>query len=158
VNAATPALSVTPGASTTPLTGFAPTLSAGHPFTFVALPGAAGAVQFATVEQAIPAAGQAQLRAFNATAQPTGFDVYVTPTGAALGAATIVNVGAGAASTSFVNVPVGPSQIRITATGSQTVLLDLGTQTFTAGQNSMLVVAPPASGASSLRAFLVPGC
>ena len=158
VKAATPALTVIQGVSPTPLAGFAPALTAGHPFTFVAFPGTAGAVQFATVEQAIPAAGQAQLRAFNATSQPSGFDIYVTPSGAALGTPTIANVGAGSASASFVSVPVGSSQVRITANGSTTVLLDLGAQTFVSGQNAMLVIAPPASGSTTLRAFLVPGC
>lgn len=158
VNAATPALTITQASSATPLAGFTPALVAGHPFTFVAFPGAAGVVQFATVEQAIPTAGQAQVGVFNATAQPTGLDVYLTPSGAALGTATIANVGSGSASASFVSVPVGSSDVRVTANGSTTVLLDLGSQTFVAGQNTMLVIAPPASGATSLRAFFVPGC
>jgi hypothetical protein len=38
------------------------------------------------------------------------------------------------------------------------VLLDLGSQTFTAGQNATLVIAPPAAGSTTLRAFLVPAC
>lgn len=159
VNAATPALTVTQGASTTPLSGFAPTLTAGHPFTFVAFPGAGGSVQFATIEQAIPTlSAQAGLRAFNATAVPTGFDVYVTAPGAALGTPLITNVLAGTPSASFVSVPAGSSQVRLTATGSTTVLLDVGTQTFTAGQNTMLVIAPPATGTTAPRAFLVAGC
>ena len=159
VNATTPALAVTQGASTTPLSGFAPTLTAGHPFTFVAFPGTAGSVQFATVEQAIPSSSaQAGLRAFNATAITTGFDVYVTAPGAALGTPLITNVLPGSPSASFVSVPAGSSQVRLTATGSTTVLLDVGTQTFTAGLNTMLVIAPPAAGTTAPRAFLVAGC
>lgn len=65
---------------------------------------------------------------------------------------------AGSASDSFLSVPVGASQIRLTADGSSAVLLDMGSQTFAAGQNAMLVVAPPAAGATTPRAFLVPGC
>jgi len=159
VNATAPALTVTQAGSTTLLPGFAPTLSAGHPFTFVAFPGAGGTVQFATVEQAIPTtSGPAGLRAFNGTSLSTGFDVYVTAPGASLGTATIANVLPGAPSTSFVSVPAGASQLRLTATGSTTVLLDVGTQTFTAGQNTMLIIAPPAAGATAPRAFLVPAC
>jgi uncharacterized protein DUF4382 len=158
VNAATPALTITQGSSNTPVAGFATTLAAGHPFTFVAYPGAGGVAQFATIEQAVPVAGQAQLTAFNATAQATGFDVYVTPSGAALTTPTIANVGAGSSSGSFVTLPVGVSQVRITTAGGTTVLLDLGSQTFVSGQNAMLVIAPPASGSTTLRAFLVPGC
>lgn len=158
VDAAAPALAITQGASATPLTGFAPTLSVGHPFTFVAFSGTASAVQFATVEQPIPALGQSQLLAFNATGLTSPVDVYVTVPGAPLGTPTIANIGTGSASASFVTVPVGSSQIRVTSTGVTTVLLDIGTHTFTAGQNEMLVIAPPATGGTALRAFLVPGC
>ena len=161
VNASTPALTVTQGTSTTALSGFSPTLSSGHPFTFVAFPGqTAGSVQFASIQQAITTpSGEAGLRAFNATALSTGLDVYLTAPGAPLGAtATISNVAAGAPSGSVVSVPAGASQVRITATGSTTVLLDFGTQTLTAGQNTMLIVAPPAANTTPLRAFLVPAC
>ena len=159
VNAAMPALSVMQTGSSSALPGFAPTLVAGHPFTFVAFPASGGAVQFASIEQAITTpSGQSGLRAFNGTAIPSGFDVYVTAPGAPLGTATIANVAAGAASPSFVNVPGGAAQIRLTPTGSSTVVLDLGTQTLTAGQNTMLVIAPPAAGSTSPRAFLVAGC
>jgi hypothetical protein len=153
-------LTVTQSSSSTPLAGFSPTLSAGHPFTFVAFPGStAGSVQFETIQQAFTtASGEAGLRAFNATALPTGFDVYVTAPGAALGTATISNVSAGTASASVVSVPAGPSQVRFTATGSTTVLLDFGTQTFSAGQNTMLIFAPPAVNTTAPRAFLVPAC
>ena len=159
VNAATPALTVTQAGSTAALPGFSPVLTAGHPFTFVAFPGAGGTMQFATVEQAITtASGQAGLRAFNATSIATGVDVYVTAPGTSLGTATISNVLPGIASTAFVSVSAGPSQVRLTATGSTTVLLDFGTQTFTAGQNTMLIIAPPTAGATAPRAFLVPAC
>ena len=161
VNSNTPALTITQGSSLTALPGFSPILSAGHPFTFVAFPGvAAGTVQFATIQQPIgTASGQAGLRAFNATALPTGIDVYITAPGAPLGAVpTISNVGPGAPSASVIGIPAGASQVRLTATGGTTVLLDLGTQAFTAGENAMLVVAPPAANSTTLRAFLVPAC
>ena len=155
VNAASPALSVTQGTSTTALAGFSPTLVAGHPFTFVAFPGAGGAVQFATVQQQIPVSGQAGLLVFNAI--PVPFDVYVTAPGAPLATATFSSVPTGAASASA-SVPVGSSQIRLTGAGNTTVLLDVGAQNFVAGQNQMLVVTPPTSGTTPPRAFLVAGC
>jgi hypothetical protein len=155
VNAATPLLSVTQGTSTTALQGFTPTLVAGHPFTFVAFPGTGGAVQFATVAQEIPVSGEARLLVFNAI--PVPFDVYITAPGAALATATFSNVQPNAASAS-VSVPVGSSQLRLTGVGNTTVLLDFGTQNFVAGQNQMLVVAPPPANTTPPRAFLVPGC
>lgn len=158
VNTTTPSLAIVPTGATTPLPGFSPTLTAGHPFTFVAYPGAGSAIQFATIEQAVPVSGQQGLRVFNATSMTTAFDVYVTAPGAPLGSATVSNVAAGTASASTVNVPAGSSQIRLTATGSTTVLLDAGTQTFGAGENTMLIIAPPAANTTAPRLFLVAGC
>jgi hypothetical protein len=157
VNASTPALTVTQGASLTPLAGFAPTLTAGHSFSIVAFPGTS-AVQFATLSNTFTAAsGQAGFRVFNATGGATGFDVFITASNAPLGTPTVANAVAGVGS-AFVSVPAGSSQIRITATGSNTVLLDLGSQALPAVQNTTLVIAPPASGSTTLRGFLIAGC
>jgi hypothetical protein len=61
--------------------------------------------------------------------------------------------------TAFVSVPSGSQQIRLTSTGLLTpLLLDVGSQTFVAGTNYTLIIAPPASGSTTLRAFLVAGC
>lgn len=158
VNVTTPSLAVVPTTTATPLPGFSPTLTAGHPFTFVAYPGSGSTVQFATIEQAVPVSGQQGLRVFNATSMTTPVDVYVTAPGAALGSATVSNVAAGTTSASTVSVPAGSAEIRLTATGSTTVLLDAGTQIFGAGQNTMLIIAPPAVNTTAPRAFLVAGC
>ena len=158
VAASNPLLTVTEGSSTTALPGFAPSLTAGTSYMVVAYPGANNATQFATLSNAFaPASGQAGLRIFNATSNTTALDVYLTALNAVLGTATTANVAAGASS-SFVSVPAGSSQIRVTGTGSQTVLLDLGAQSLLAGKNMTLVIAPPATGTTTLRAFLVPGC
>ena len=158
VAAATPALSVVTAGSTTPLPGFTTTLAAGNSFDIVAFPNATGGVSFATFGNAFtPTAGDAGLRIFNATTVPTGFDVYVTAVGAPLGTAAVTNV-VSANGSSFVSVPAGTSEIRLTSTGGSTVLVDLSSQAFTAGQNATLIIAPPASGSLSPRAFLVTGC
>jgi hypothetical protein len=158
VNATTPALTVTQAGSSTALPGFAPTFTVGNSFTVVAFPNATGGVQFATLANAFtPTAGQAGLRVFNATTATTGYDMFLTAVGAILGTPTVSNVLAGAGS-SFISVPVGASQIRLTSTGSTTVLLDVGSQTFTAGQTMTLVIAPPAAGTTTPRAFLIPNC
>jgi hypothetical protein len=156
VNATTPVLTITQPPSTTPLAGFAPTFTAGHSFTVVAYP-SAGAVLFSTLSNTFTAAsGQAGLRVFNGTGGATGLDVYVTAPAAPLGTATFTNVASGASS-AFASVATS-SQVRVTATGSATVLLDLGTQTLSAVQNTTIVLAPPASGQTTIRGFLVPGC
>jgi len=158
VNATTPNLSVRLNGTTTALSGFTPTLTVGNTFTVIAYPNATG-VSFVTVPNAFtPTAGQSGLRVFNATGSATGYDVFVTTSGAVLTTPTLANALAGVAS-AFVSVPAGSSQIRVTGTGLITpVLLDLGSQTLTAGQNATLVIAPPAAGSTTLRAFLVPAC
>jgi hypothetical protein len=158
VNAATPGLTIRQTGTTTALPGFTPTLVVGTSYTIIAYPGAS-AVQFATLTNTFtPVAGQAGLRVFNVTGGATGYDVFVTASGATLTTPTIANAISGTAS-SFVSVPAGSSQIRVTATGTTTpIVLDLGAQSFTAGQNATLVIAPPAAGSTTLRGFLVPAC
>jgi hypothetical protein len=156
VSATTPALSIVQVGSTTPLTGFTPTFQAGNTYTVLAWPTTAGAVQFATLGTTfVPATGQAGLQIFNATGTP--YDVHVTTAGATLATPTFPNVAAGT-SAAFASVASGSSQVRITAPGSTTVVLDAGAQTFTAGQRTTLVIAPPATGSTTPRVFLVAGC
>lgn len=158
VPAATPGLSVTSGTSTTALTGFSPTLTAGASYTLVAYPNSSGGTSFVTLNNTFtPASGQTGFRVFNATTSSTALDAFVGAPGAVLGTATSANVAAGASS-SFVSVPAGTDQIRLTNTGSTSVLLDLGSQTLTAGKNMTLVIAPAAAGSTAPRAFLVTGC
>jgi hypothetical protein len=158
VIAASPSLAVTQGTSSTALTGFSPSLTAGTSYTIVAYPTATGGTAFATLSNSFtPASGQTGLRVFNATSSTTGFDVFLTAAGAVLGSASATNVTAGSAST-FVSVPAGVSQIRLTNSGSTSVVLDAGLQTLVAGKNMTLVIAPAAAGSTSTRAFLVTGC
>lgn len=153
----TGSLSVRTAGSTTTVAGFAPTLGAGGNYTIIAYPGAGGAMQFATLATNgfSPATGASGFRAFNA-AGSGNYDVYVTAPGAALGTATAAGVGSGSSS-AFVSTAAGISQIRLTSAGSQSTLLDVGNQTFTAGQNRMLVIAPAVAGTTP-RAFFVTGC
>jgi len=158
VAASNPLLSITEGSSTTALPGFAPSLAAGTSYTILAYSGANNATQFAILPNTFtPASGQAGLRVFNATSSTTAFDVYLTALNAVLGTPTTANVMPGTSS-SFVTVPAGSLQIRLANAGSQTVVLDLGAQSLVAGKNMTLVIAPPATGSTTLRAFLVTGC
>lgn len=160
VTAASPGLSIDVSGTTTALTGFTPTLVAGNSYTFVAFPGAtAGSTSFITLANTFtPTAGQAGFRVFNATGGATALDIFVTPLAAVLSTPTVAGAVSGTA-TAFVSVPAGSQQIRLTQTTLLTpVLLDLGSQTLSAGTNYTLIIAPPASGTTTLRAFLVPGC
>jgi hypothetical protein len=83
--------------------------------------------------------------------------VYVTAPGAALGTTSATGIGFGTTS-GLINVAAGTQQIRFTTTGTQTVAINAGSLTFTAGQNAVLVIAPPAPGTTALRTFLVAAC
>jgi hypothetical protein len=78
--------------------------------------------------------------------------------GASSATAGANNVGFGTGS-SYFNVVAGTAQqVRITNAGSQAVVLDVGSRTFTAGQNVTLVITPPFSGSPAPRAFYATGC
>ena len=157
VNAATPNLSIRTTGTTTALAGFTPVLTAGTSYTVVAYPNGANTAFITVANTFTPTTGQAGLRVINGSGILTAFDAFVTASGAPLGTATFSGV-LNAGNTAFVSVPAGSQQIRLTAAGSPVVLLDLGSQSFTAGQNYTLVIAPPASGQTAPRAFLVAGC
>ncbi|HEV8449594.1 MAG TPA: DUF4382 domain-containing protein [Gemmatimonadaceae bacterium] len=159
VNATTPGLGIALTGTTTNLSGFTPTLVAGNSYTFVAFGTSASPTFITLVNTFTPASGQAGFRVFNATGGATAIDAFVTTPAAVLAAPATVSGAVTGTATAFVSVPAGSQQIRLTSTGLLTpLLLDVGSQTLAAGTNYTLVIAPPASGSTTLRAFLVPGC
>jgi hypothetical protein len=153
-----PDLEIRQAGTTNVVAGLSPTFAPGGTYTVVAYPGFGGATQFAIFSGTFtPATGQAGLRVIHAAPGAGAFDVYVTAPGAALGTATATNVAFGTA-TSFVSVPAGTELIRLTNAGTQTVAINTGNQTLTAGQSYILVIAPPAPGTTALRSFLVSSC
>jgi hypothetical protein len=152
-------LNVRQTGTSTPLAGFTPAFQAGGNYSVIASFGAPGVIQFATVSNAFtPSAGQGGLRVFNAAGTGTSYDIYAGTPGASSATAGANNVGFGSGS-SYFNVAAGSAQqVRITNAGSQTVVLDVGNHTFTAGQNVTLVITPPVTGSPAPRAFYVTGC
>ena len=160
-NAARPNLAVRVAGTNTNVTGFAPTFQSGVSHTVIAYIGTGGATQFATFANTFtPSSGQGALRVFNAGAAGTSYDVYVTAAGASLTTASpsASAVASGLASPFFEVSTSVSQQVRITAAGSKTVVLDVGNVAFVAGQNATLVIGPPATGSTVLRAFVVAGC
>lgn len=161
INATTPNLTVRAAGTTTALSGFPTAFQSGVRYTVIAYTNASGGTQFASIADTFtPVAGQGGLRVFNAGATGSSYDVYVTAPSASLTTttATFSAVTAGANST-FINVIASTSQqVRITAAGSKTVLLDVGNVAFVVGQSVTLVIASPLAGSTTPRAFLVAGC
>ena len=100
---------------------------------------------------AVPSA-KAAVRLVNVSG--TGpYDIFVTDSAAALSVPSAANVGSGVASSYFAVVTT-KQQIRLTTTGSTLVAFDVGTVTLAAGSRAMVVLAPPAAGSSTPRAFV----
>ena len=160
-NATTPNLAVRIAGTSTVVPGFTTAFQSGVSYTVIAYPGSGGATQFATIADTFtPSVGQTGLRVFNASNPGSSYDVYVTAPAAPL-ATTPPSFAAVTAGTSanFFGYSAGtPQQVRITATGSKTVLLDVGNLALVAGQNITLVIAPPLVGSTVPRTFLVASC
>jgi hypothetical protein len=159
VDAVSPNLVVRQTGTSTVLAGLAPSFQSGGNYSVIAYQGAGSTAQFAVLSNAFtPSTGQAGLRVFNGASAGSSYDVYVTTPGAALGTSRVNNVGFGSGSSYFNVGTTAAQQVRITSAGSQTVVLDVGNQTFTAGSNTTLVIAPATPGSLTPRAFFVQGC
>ena len=159
-NASTPNIAVRIAGTTSTVPGFATAYQAGVSYTVIAYTGATGTTQFTTIADTYtPASGQTAFRVFNAGSATSSYDVYVTASGASLAATPPIFGAVTAGSNSgFIDVSTtGSQQVRVTAAGSKTVLLDLGNVAFVAGQSVTLVLAPPQSGTLP-RSFLVATC
>ena len=147
-------LSFMSAGTSTAITGFTQSFDQGGNYSVIAYPNGSS-TSFATISNGsfTPNSGQSGLRIFNA-ASGSG-SLVANSGGSALGTGT--GVGFGTAG-SFMSVPSGSSTITFnTGTGTSTVA-NTGALNFTAGQNYTLVVAPAATGSSTLRTFLVSGC
>lgn len=157
INTATPSLSVVANGVSTSLSGLTSNLTSNGTYTIIAYPGTGGNTAYAILPTSYSSAtGQAGLRVFNATTTP--FDVYTAASGGAFTTASATGIASGTSS-NFFDVAAGTGgQIRFNNAGTTTSALTLSNQTFTAGQNSILVIAPPATGTTTYRTFLVTGC
>lgn len=164
VSTSNPNLGLNTAGTNSAVSGFnAGNLAAGGNYTIVALPGTGGTTQFVTIASANPntlGSGQAGVRVFNATGGTGSYDVYFTAPGTTLGTSNTANatsIASGTASSWF-NVGGGTSQVQFTNAGTHNVAFNWGNQTFTSGQNSIVVLGPAASGSTALRAFTIGGC
>ena len=157
VDSDNPALSVRNAGSSTSLSGLITNFVDEGNYTIVAYPGTGGTTQFAVMPNAFtPASGQAGLRIFNAAGGT--FDVYNAASGASFVTPSVTNVSSGTVSNWFSVAPGTNAQLRLSNAGTTTSALTLNNLTWTAGQNQTLVVAPPATGSTTLLTFLVGGC
>jgi hypothetical protein len=154
-----PDINVSPTGTTNAFASFNPNLRAGQTYVIAEYPSFAGAPEFTAITTTTPPpAGQGGLRVFNAAAGAGPYDVFITAPADALGTPSATGLGFRTESGFIAVTPATPLLIRLTNTGTQTVAINAGNQTFTAGQNAVLVIAPPAVGTTVPRTFLVAGC
>lgn len=136
-----------------------PNLAANHRYTAIA----AGTVADRNVTALLfddttadPQAGRVKLRLIHAASQAPNVDIYVTAPGASLSAATptLTNVAYRQAS-DYLEVPAGTYQVRITPTGSKTVVIDTGDVTLQAGQIRTGVALNPDGPGGAFQATLL---
>jgi hypothetical protein len=162
VAATSPILDVRQTGTSVTFPGFNLTLQGAGRYTIIAFTDATGATQFVTLfnNVFVPLSGQTGFSVFNAVSNGIAYDVWVTTPNAPLTSTTPVAAAVlGGVNSGFVGIDVTtPKQIRITTANSTTVVLDLGTVTFTPDVNTILVIAPPSPAGGTIRAFLVAGC
>jgi len=155
VNTTAASLAFSDATTAASIPGFTQGFMAGGNYTVVAYPGAATTgTQFLTVDNRFtPSNGQAGIQIVNAA----------SGTGALIGSANGTTLGTGAG----IEFGTGSGVLPISS-GAQTITFNTGPGTspvvstaalnLAAGQNYTLIIAPPASGSTTLRTFLVPDC
>ena len=163
VNDANPQLSIRAAGSTSDLTGFTPSFTAGNTYT-VLVTGTDSAPAFATLDDQFTPSGAntAGVRIVNATtdASPSAgtWDIYVNPA-EPLGTPNATAVTRNSASP-FLTVPAEQTNtMRLTNVGQTTPLQDIAVPSLAAGTATTIVVTDPTTpGRTTLEAFTLPPC
>ena len=107
-----------------------------------------------TDNNSAPPSGDFNLRLIHGAPSAGNVDIYVTAPGAPLGTPTLSNV-AFAASSGYMSEPAGSYEVRITPTGTQTVVIDTGALTFAAGQVRTAVALDPVNETGPFQAVVL---
>ena len=148
----TSGLTFTNASSGAAISGFTPSFTTGGNYTVIAYTGANGTTQFATLNNAFtPTTGSGAVRLFNA-ASGSG-NITLQGGGTAFTGNSAIAFGSAG---TFVSVPTGSQTV--TFNNGTTNVLSAGSLSFTAGQNTTIVLGPAATGTTPLRFFTATGC
>jgi len=108
-----------------------------------------------TDDNAAPASGKVKVRLVHGAPSAPPVDIYVTAPGADITAATptLTNVPFKAAS-AYLAVDAGSYQIRVTPTGTKTVVIDSGSVALTAGQIRTVIAVDNVGGGAPFGAIV----
>jgi hypothetical protein len=109
-----------------------------------------------TDDNTAPAAGKVKVRLVHGAPSAPPVDIYVTAPGADITSATptLTNVAFKAAS-GYLSVDAGSYQVRITPTGTKTVVIDSGTLVLSAGQIRTAVAVDNTGGGAPFGAIVL---
>lgn len=103
-----------------------------------------------------PTSGNVKVRIVHGAPSAPAVDVYVTAPGADLATATptLTNVSFGVAS-GYLSVPAGSYQIRVTPTGTKTVVIDSGSVPLASGQIRTVIATDAPGGGAPFGAIIL---
>ena len=109
-----------------------------------------------TDDNSAPASGKVKVRIVHGAPSAPAVDVYVTAPGADINTATptLTNVPFKTAS-SYQSVDAGSYEIRVTPTGTKTVVIDSGTVALTAGQIRTVIAVDNTGGGAPFGAIVL---
>jgi len=107
-------------------------------------------------DNSAPAAGTVKVRAIHGAPSAPAVDIYVTAPGADLTAATpaLTNVEFGDVA-DYIEAPAGDYQVRVTPTGTKTVVIDSGTLTLVSGQVRSAIAVDATGGGAPFDLLLL---
>ena len=109
-----------------------------------------------TDDNTAPASGKVKVRLVHGAPSAPPVDIYVTAPGADITAVTptLTNVPFKTAS-AYLSVDAGSYEIRVTPTGTKTVVIDSGTVTLTAGQIRTVIATDSVGGGAPFSAIVL---
>jgi hypothetical protein len=107
-------------------------------------------------DNSAPATGNVRVRAIHGAPSAPAVDIYVTAPGADLATETplLANVEFGQVA-DYLEAPAGTYQVRVTPTGSKTVVIDSGTLTLASGQVRTAIAVDAAGGGAPFDLLLL---
>jgi hypothetical protein len=134
------------------------TLTDGADYTVIAAGPVSGIAPIVLQDDnSAPAAGNVKVRAIHGAPSAPAVDIYITAPGADIQAETPALTGVEFGDVAdYIEAPAGDYQVRVTPTGTKTVVIDSGTLTLASGQVRTAIAVDAAGGGAPFDLLLLP--
>jgi hypothetical protein len=134
------------------------TLTDGTDYTVIAAGPVSGIAPIVLQDDnSAPAAGNVKVRAIHGAPSAPAVDIYITAPGADIQAETPALTGVEFGDVAdYIEAPAGDYQVRVTPTGTKTVVIDSGTLTLAGGQVRTAIAVDAAGGGAPFDLLLLP--